>query len=333
VKQELMNIIPIIDMGLEVADLGTVIAIDEQLLQCRSGYKMEIGKLLSAMRKAIPSDIYYGRYLAARKYFGSNEKTLRDWRDNYEQALIAKNINKNNELPYSNILLEQNNSIENNNLQENNEQKIVAYTVDDLEPTVKDDFIRMIKPDQAEGLKRWNEQGIKPTKRWCRAMIDEHGSINKEHKAQAKLTIKSSDVEVPKGLNIKPLTNASEQRVIDKYKKAIFKEMEKSYAESVANNCNKIIDDYFKVEREKLDGQIAYIHKWHAEYSDRERMGFRRITVAEFKVARMEIHPDKHPEATPENKTKLAHAFQIFNKLDGIWDQYGKDGKLIQIDY
>ena len=35
-------------------------------------------------------------------------------------------MNKNNELPYSNILLEQNNSIENNNLQENNEQKIVT---------------------------------------------------------------------------------------------------------------------------------------------------------------------------------------------------------------
>jgi len=35
-------------------------------------------------------------------------------------------MNKNNELIYSDIMSEQNNSIENNNLQENNEQKIVT---------------------------------------------------------------------------------------------------------------------------------------------------------------------------------------------------------------
>jgi len=339
-----MNIIPIIEMGLEVADLGTVIAIDEQLLQCNKGYiqfrkeyRLKVGALLSDMRKAIPSNIHYGKYLAARDYFGSNEQTLRNWMNRAEQRFITISETEKtiqiNDLESSHNFTEQNNPNENNNLPENTEQKIVAYTVDDLEPSVKEDFLRMIKSDQEEGLKRWNGQGIKPTLRWCRAMITEHGSIKKEQKSQAKLTVKSSDVEVPKGLNIKPLSNTSEQRVIDKYKKAIFKEMEKSYAESVADNCNKIIDDYFKAEREKLDNQIAYIRKWHAEYSDRERMGFRRITVAEFKIARMEIHPDKHPEATQENRAKLAHAFQIFNKLDGIWDQYGKDGKLIQVDY
>jgi hypothetical protein len=338
VKQEIMNIIPIIEMGLEVVDLGAVIAIDEQLLQCRRGYKMEIGKLLSAMRKAIPSDEYFGKYLAARKYFGNkNSRNLTRWRLKYEQQFpnintLGNNI-ENNDLTVKHKNVITNNPNENNNLPENNEEKTVTYTADDLEPSVKEDFFRMIKSDQEEGLKRWNEQGIKPTLRWCRAMITEHGSIKKEQKAQAKLTVKSSDVEVPKGLNIKPMSTAAEQRVIDKYKKAIFKEMEKSYADSVAANCNKIIDSYFKAEREELDTQIAYIKKWHAEYSDRERVGFRRITVAEFKVARMEIHPDKHPEATPENKAKLAHAFQIFNKLDGIWDQYGKDGKLIQIDW
>ena len=91
---------------------------------------------------------------------------------------------QNNNLELLRNITEQNNSIENNNLQENNEQKIVAYTVDDLEPTVKDDFIRMIKPDQAEGLKRWNEQGIKPTKRWCdnyeQALIAKNMNKNNE---------------------------------------------------------------------------------------------------------------------------------------------------------
>ena len=91
---------------------------------------------------------------------------------------------QNNNLELLRNITEQNNSIENNNLQENNEQKIVAYTVDDLEPTVKDDFIRMIKPDQAEGLKRWNGQGIKPTKRWCdnyeQALIAKNMNKNNE---------------------------------------------------------------------------------------------------------------------------------------------------------
>ena len=112
--------------------------------------------------------------------------------------------------------------------------------MEELEPSVAVEFNRMTNEDKKEGLDRWNKHGIKPTQRWCKEKAKDENTAKQEKKNQDKLKVKASDVELPKNLNIKPMSNEAEQRVIDKHKKAIFKEMEKHYADDTYCNCSKL---------------------------------------------------------------------------------------------